>query len=281
MNKTLRTILAGLLAVLTLGLAGCGAGAGSDADKPLVILADATPHGEILEQTEKLGLLGDTKIEIKSIVGDIDANQLVQSGDVDANYFQHVPYLDTWKSQKGVDDLTAVAKGHIEPLGLYSKKVKDLKQVPNGATIAIPADPSNLVRALFLLQQAELLTLDVKPTDANVDYSQITTKNITNNPKKIEFIQIDRPQLAATLDDAKVDLSVINGNYALEAGLKPKTDSLALESATDNPYTNVLVVNSSKKDDPRVQKLAEALQSPEIQDWIDSNFEGSVLPAGK
>ncbi|MGO4956003.1 MetQ/NlpA family ABC transporter substrate-binding protein [Luteococcus sp. Sow4_B9] len=281
MNKTLRTLLAGVLAVLTLGLAGCGAGAGADTDKPLVILADATPHSEILQQAEKLGLLGDTKIEIKTIVGDIDANQLVQSGDVDANYFQHKPYLETWKSQKGVDDLVGVANVHIEPLGLYSKKVKDLKAVPSGATIAIPADPSNLVRALFLLQQADLLTLDVKPTDANVDYSQITTKNITANPNKLKFIQIDRPQLAATLDDAKVDLSIINGNYALEAGLKPKTDSLALESADENPYTNLLVVKSDKKDDPRVQKLAEALQSKEIQDWINSNFEGSVLPAGK
>ncbi|MEL4505200.1 MetQ/NlpA family ABC transporter substrate-binding protein [Luteococcus sp. H138] len=278
MNKFLRSLLAGLLVVLTLGLSACGAG-GNDSSKPLVVLADATPHTDILKKVQELGLLGDTKIEIKGIAGDIDVNQLTQSGDVDANFFQHKPYLDTWLKQKGVTDLTSVATVHVEPLGLYSKKVKSLTEVPNGATIAIPQDPSNLVRALFLLQQAKLITLNVNPTDANLDFSQITEKNISANPKGLKFIQIDRPQLAATLDDAKVDLSVINGNYALEAGLKPKTDALVLETATNNPYANLLVVKADKKDDPRVKKLAEALQSKEIQDWITSNYEGSVLPA--
>lgn len=279
MNTTRRSLLTGTAALAALALTGCGLGGGSSTDGPLVVMADATPHTDILKKVQELGLLGETKIEIKGITGDIDPNQLVESGDVDANFFQHQPYLDTWQKQKGVDDLKAVATVHVEPLGLYSKKVKSLGAVPNGATIAIPADPSNLVRALFLLQQAKLLTLDVKPTDANVDYSQITEKNITANPKGLKFLKIDRPQLAASLDDSKVDLSIINGNYALEAGLKPASDSLALESATDNPYANLLVVKADKASDPRVAKLAEALQSKQVQDWITSNYQGSVLPA--
>ena len=276
----LRTLLAGVLAVLTLGLAGCGAGSGSaDTSKPLVIMADATPHTEILEKVQELGLLGDTTIEIKGITGDIDPNQLLEAGDVDANFFQHVPYLDSWQKEKGVSDLVAVATTHVEPLGIYSKKVNSLGEVPNGATIALAADPTNFARGLMLLQDAKLLTLDVKSTDKGLDYAQITEKNITANPKNLKFVEIDRPQLPATLDDAKVTVSVINGANALEAGLKPATEALQLESATDNPYANVLAVKDTLKDDPRVAKLAEALQSPELAGWIESNYSGSVLPA--
>ena len=131
--------------------------------------------------------------------------------------------------------------------------------MPNGATIALAADPTNFARGLMLLQDAKLLTLDVKSTDKGLDYAQITEKNITANPKNLKFVEIDRPQLPATLDDAKVTVSVINGANALEAGLKPATEALQLESATDNPYANVLAVKDTLKDDPRVAKLAEAL----------------------
>ena len=277
---TRRGLLTGSAAVAlsATALSACGSSSGSSSD-PLTIMADATPHSDILKKAVELGLLGDYKLDIKSISGDIDVNQLTESGDVKANYFQHVPYLQSWQKEKGVSDLTAVARVHVEPLGLYSKKVKSLSAIPSGATIAIPSDPSNQARALFLLQQGKLLALNVKSTDKNLDYSQITQKNITANPHGLKFLTIDRPQLAATLDDAKVNLSVINGNYALEAGLTPKSDALVLESAVDNPYTNVIVVKSDLKDDPRVKKLAEAVQSKQIQDWITSNFKGSVLPA--
>ena len=278
----LRTLFTLVIAVsLTTALAACGAksSGSSDTSKPLTVLADATPHTEILQEVQKLGLLGETKIEIKSLTGEIDANDLLESGDVDANFFQHQPYLDSWLKEKGKTDLVAVATVHVEPLGLYSKKVKSLGEVPDGATIAVPADVTNLARALFLLQQAKLITLDAKITDANLDFSQITEKDVTANPKHIKFLKIDRPQLAATLDDAKVQLSVINGNYALEAGLKPKTDALALEQIAENPFANVLVVKSSLKDDPRVQALAKALESKQLADWIDTTYQGSVLPA--
>ena len=121
--------------------------------------------------------------------------------------------------------------------------------------------------------------MDVKADDPELDYSKVTTKNVTGNPKGIKFIEIDRPQLAATLDDPKVAMSIVNGNYALEAGLTPETDAKFLEKAANNPYANVLVTNEKLKDDPRVKKLAEALTSQKIKDYIKETYKGSVLPA--
>lgn len=279
MNTTRRSLLTGTAALAALALTGCGLGGGSSTDGPLVVMADATPHTEILEKVQELGLLGETKIEVKGITGDIDPNQLLESGDVDANFFQHVPYLTSWQKEKGVDDLAVAATTHVEPLGIYSKKLTDLKDVPNGATVALAADPTNLSRGLLLLQDAKLLTLNVKSTDKDLDYAQITEKNITANPKGLKFLKIDRPQLPATLDDKQATISVINGANALEAGLKPSKDAIVSESTVDNPFANVVAVKAEKKDDPRVAKLAEALQSKQVQDWITSNYQGSVLPA--
>lgn len=268
---------AGLASVTA--LSACGSNSGSDASKPLVILADATPHTEILKQAQDAGLLGDVKLDIKTIASEVDPNQLLEAGDVDANFFQHQPYLDSWEKEKGVSDLVAVARTHVEPLGIYSKKVKSLNAIPSGITVALAADPTNFARGLLLLQDAGLLTLNVKSTDKGLDYSQVTEKNITANPKNFKFLPIDRPQLPATLDDAKVTVSVINGANALEAGLKPSKDALQLESAVNNPYTNIVVVKDKLKDDARVTKLAEALQSKQIKEWITTAYSGSVLPA--
>ena len=283
MTTSRRGFLAATLAIAaTAGLSACGASSNDSAstsDKPLVILASSTPHAELLKQVQTLNLLGDVKITVREITGEIDPNQILESGDVDANFFQHVPYLTSWQTEHGTDDLVSVASTHVEPLGLYSKKVTDLASTPEGATIAVPQDVTNYARGLFLLRQAGLITLDVKPGDADLDYSQVTEKNITGNPKNFTFLQVDRPQLPATLDDAKVTLSVINGNYALEAGLKPATDSLAIESADNNPYANILVVRKALETDARVTKVAEALTSPEIKKWITDTYEGSVVPA--
>ena len=174
--------------------------------------------------------------------------------------------------------LVAVATVHVEPLGLYSKKVTSLAEVPQDAVIAIPADATNQARALFLLEDAGLLKLNVDRSDPKLDYSQITPANVSDNPKKITFVEIDRPQLAASLDDPKVNLSVVNGNYALEAGLIPSENALVLETAEGNPYANVLVVKETMKDDPRVLALAKALESPELAKYILDTYQGSVLP---
>lgn len=277
--RRIAAVVAAFAALLSLSACGSSAQPGAvDPGKPLVVIADAEPHTTLLKQVETLGLLGDTKLDIKELTGQIDANQLVQSGDVDANFFQHVPYLKDWNTQNQ-GTLISVADVHIEPLGLYSQKVASLAEVPEGATIAIPSDPTNLARALFLLADAQLITLDVAADDPNLDFTTVTAGNITANPKNVTFVEIDRPQLFATLADPKVHLSVINGNYALEGGLKPATDALALEKAENNPYVNVLVVRPELKDDPRVVKLAAALGSPEIAEFITNTYAGSVLPA--
>lgn len=279
MNKKISVAVA-LSASLALGLAACGgggSGSGGDTGAPLKVIADVTPHAELIKKAEADGLLGDVKVEIQEISGQIDPNKLVQDGDMDANFFQHTPFLNDWNA-KNSGDLIDVATVHLEPLGLYSKKVNDVASLPADSTIAIPQDPTNMARGLFLLQDAGVLTMKVQPTEG-VDFSQITTKDIAENPKNIKFVEIDRPQLASTLDDPQVDMSIINGNYALEAGLVPETDAKFLEKVENNPYANVLVTRPELKDDPRVVKLGEALTSKELQDFITSNYQGSVLPA--
>ena len=282
----IRTLLASALAAtLITGLAACGSGgadagstASAEASKPLRVMADVIPHAELIKEAESLGLLGDVKVDITEISASVDANQLVNEGDLDANFFQHVPYLDDWNVNHPGSDLVAVATVHVEPLGLYSKKVTSLAEVPQDAVIAIPADATNQARALFLLEDAGLLKLNVDRSDPKLDYSQITPANVSDNPKKITFVEIDRPQLAASLDGPKVNLAVVNGNYALEAGLIPSENALVLEAAEGNPYANVLVVKETMKDDPRVLALAKALESPELAKYILDTYQGSVLP---
>ncbi len=278
----LRQLGAGLSAlILASSLTACGSGGGVSADqsKPLKVIADVIPHAELIKEAQNLGLITKDDITVTEISGNIDPNQLVESGDLDANFFQHVPYLNDWNKAHGDADLVSVATVHIEPLGLYSKKVSSLTDIPEGAVIAIPSDATNQARALFLLEDAGLITLDVKRDDPNLDYAQVSEKNVVTNDKKISFLLIERPQLAATLDDPKVNLAVINGNYALEAGLVPLTDALILEKAENNPYANVLVVKKDLADDARVQKLVKALESPELATYITENYQGSVLPA--
>ena len=276
-----RVSLSAAVAVAALGLTACGSsssGGAGDPAKPLTVMADVKPHAELIRQAEQDGLLGDVKVNITEISGQVDPNKLVKDGDVDANFFQHTPYLKNWNAENNAN-LVSVGSVHIEPLGLYSKKVAAVADLPAGSTIAIPADPTNLARGLFLLADAGIIEMNVKADDPNLDYSKVTTSNVTGNAKNVKFIEIDRPQLAATLDDPKIAMSVINGNYALEAGLVPETDAKHLEKAAGNPYVNVLVTRPELQDDARVKKLGEALTSQKIQDYIKNTYKGSVLPA--
>ncbi|MBO3130289.1 MetQ/NlpA family ABC transporter substrate-binding protein [Dermatophilus congolensis] len=279
--KAKRVLVTGVVAAtLVLGLAACGlkSGGAADPNQPLTVMADVTPHSQLLKKAEELGLLGDVKLKITEISGAVDPNQLVKSGDIDANFFQHKPFLSDWNAKNGGNLITAGGI-HLEPLGLYSKKVGKVEELPSGASIAIPQDPTNMARALFLLQDAGLITMNVKPDDPKLDYSQISTKNVSGNPKNIQFLEIDRPQLAATLDDPKVSMSIINGNYALEAGLAPEKDAKHLEKAENNPYVNYVVTRPELQNDPRIKKLTEALASQQIKDYIKTTYKGAVLPA--
>ena len=237
----------------------------------LRIAADPVPHAEILNYVKKL----DPKLDIKivELTSGANANELLASGDVDANYFQHVPYLKSQEKALG-KTFAVAATVHIEPLGIYSHKYKDFKSVPEGATVAVPNNVTNLSRALFLLQSQGLIKLDAKFTDPASTLA--TPKDIVENPKHLRILEVESPQIPRSLDD--VALAVINGNYALEAGLSPAKDALGLESAEHNPYANILVTNPSLANDPRIKELAKDLTSPQVAEFIRKTYNGSVIP---
>ncbi|QCQ90684.1 MetQ/NlpA family ABC transporter substrate-binding protein [Rhodococcus sp. SGAir0479] len=268
-----RTAVLSAAALLSVGLAACS----SDGDgETLVISASSTPHVEILEHIADSGVLGDVKLDIKPVTGEIDPNELLVAGDVQANYFQHAPYLTDWQKQKGVTDLVSVADVHLEPMGLYSEKITAVDQLADGSTIALPKDTTNFARGLYLLESAGLLQMD-KPF-ADADLSVVTQANIKTNPKNLKFVEIERSQLARNLGDPQITAAVINSNYAIEAGLVPADDALLSEKVENNPFANLLVVRAADENDPGVQALAEALESPETATWIQENYSGSVVP---
>lgn len=237
----------------------------------LRIAADPVPHAEILNYVKKL----DPKLDIKivELTSGANANELLASGDVDANYFQHVPYLKSQEKALG-KTFAVAATVHIEPLGIYSHKFKDFKSVPDGSTVAVPNNVTNLSRALFLLQSQGLIKLDAKFTDPASTLA--TPKDIVENPKHLKILEVESPQIPRSLDD--VALAVINGNYALEAGLSPAKDALGLESADHNPYANILVTNPNLANDPRIKELAKDLTSPQVAAFIRKTYNGSVIP---
>jgi len=234
----------------------------------LRVAADAVPHSEILNHIKQT----DKKLDLNVIElnGNLNANELLARGDVDANYFQHVPYLRDQEKALG-ETFSVVATVHIEPLGIYSHKVKSLKDLPDGAQVAVPNNVTNLSRALYLLQANGLLKLN--SSRAN---TLVTSADITDNPHHLKIIEVEAPQLPRALDDAQ--LAIINGNYALQAGLVPSKDALALEQAKDNPYANVLVTTPKLAKDPRILKLAKDLESKQTAEFINQHYRGSVIP---
>lgn len=269
-----RIVVASAALTLAAGLAACSS---SESDgTTLRISASSTPHVEILDQIVNTGALGDYRLDIVEITGEVDPNELLEAGDVDANFFQHEPYLTDWQKQKGVDDLVQVADVHLEPIGLYSNKITSLDELKDGDTVAVPRDTTNYARALYLLESAGLLEMDVPFEEA--DLSVVTESNITANPKNLNLVGIERPQLARQLDDAQITAAVINSNYALEAGLNPAEDAIVTEEVEDNPFSNLLVVRAENENDPAVTALAEALESPETAAWIEETYSGAVLP---
>ncbi|MGW0185272.1 MetQ/NlpA family ABC transporter substrate-binding protein [Streptomyces sp. NPDC003362] len=276
MRNTAKITTAVLAAgALTFGLTACGSDkdSGSDASGPLTVAATATPQAEILNYikdnlAEKQGL----ELEVREFTDYVTPNTAVDQGEVDANYFQHQPYLDDFNKKNGTD-IVAVpgATVHLEPLGVYSQGVKKLADLEKGATVAVPNDTTNEARALKLLEANGVIKLK-----AGVGY-EATPKDIESNPKNLEFKELEAAQLPRSLGD--VDAAVINGNYALEADLSPAKDAIAAESPKDNPYGNFLAVKKGDEDDPRVQKLAKLLTSPEVKKFIDDEYDGAVVAA--
>ena len=259
MKKVL--LFTALAAALTAGLAQAG--------EKLVVAATPVPHAEILELIKPTLAKEGVDLEIKVFTDYVQPNVQVAEKHLDANYFQTLPYLESFNKGKGTN-LTTVIGVHVEPFGGYSKKVKNLSELKDGATIAIPNEGSNSGRALILLQKAGLIELK-DPTNA-----VSTPKDIAKNPHNFKFKELESALLPRVLD--QVDLDMINTNYALEAGLNPGTDALIIEGA-DSPYVNFLVARPDNKDSVAIQKLAKALTSPEVKAFIAEKYKGAVLPA--
>ena len=259
MKKVL--LFTALAAALTAGLAQAG--------EKLVVAATPVPHAEILELIKPTLAKEGVDLEIKVFTDYVQPNVQVSQKRLDANYFQTLPYLDSFNKGKGTDLVTVIGV-HVEPFGGYSKKVKSLSELKDGATIAIPNEGSNSGRALILLQKAGLIELK-DPTNA-----VSTPKDIAKNPHNFKFKELESALLPRVLD--QVDLDMINTNYALEAGLNPATDALIIEGA-DSPYVNFLVARPDNKDSEAIQKLAKALTSPEVKAFIAEKYKGAVLPA--
>ncbi|WEV79261.1 MetQ/NlpA family ABC transporter substrate-binding protein [Janibacter cremeus] len=277
-----RTRTAALLTLSAIGLTACGAGGGDGAAGPqtgddgvttIAIGASPTPHTRILEFIDKeLAPEAELDLEITTIADYVQPNVQLQEGTLDANYFQHEPYLEEQISDRGYD--FAHYRGiHIEPYALYSDTVEDVGDLPQGAQIGVSNDPANQGRALELLQSADLITLE-----DGKDATNATLNDIADNPKELEFTATDPAQLVRALED--LDGAVINGNYALEADLVPTQDGLLVEDGEDNPYANFIAVRSEDKDDPALQKLNELARSPEVEAYIEETWpKGGVLPA--
>ncbi|KFG76485.1 MetQ/NlpA family ABC transporter substrate-binding protein [Streptomyces mutabilis] len=258
---------------LTLGLSACGSDkdTASDTSGPLVVAASPVPHAEILNYVkDDLAQKAGLDLEVKEVTDYVTPNTSTEDGSVDANFFQTTPYLDDFNKKRGTH-IVSVVDVHLEPLGLYSNKVDKAADLKSGATVAVPNDTVNEGRALQLLAANGLITLkDGVGTTA-------TPADITENPKNLKFKELEAATTPRSLGD--VDAAVVNGNYAIEADLKPAEDALVLESAEDNPNNNLLAVKEGREDDPRVKKLAKLLTSPEVKKFIEDKYDGAVLPS--
>jgi len=239
------------------------------AAETLTVAATPVPHAEILEFVKPVLAKEGVDLKVKVFTDYVQPNVQVAEKHLDANFFQHQPYLDEFNKAKGTH-LVGVAGVHIEPLGAYSSKYKKLEDLPGGANVVIPNDATNGGRALLLLQKAGLIKLK----DANNILS--TPKDIVENTKDLKIRELEAATLPRVL--TQVDLALINTNYALEAKLDPSKDALIIEGK-DSPYVNILVSREDNKDSDAVKKLVAALHSPEVKAFIVEKYKGAIVPA--
>ena len=274
MPRPPRSVLAAVATATLLGLTACGGGGDAElsgADEPLRVGASPVPHAEILRFIdEELADDAGLDLEIVEFTDYVQPNVALDDGSLDANFFQTVPYLEEQEASAGYD-FTALEPVHIEPLGLYSESLTDVADLADGATVAIPNDPTNAARALRLLEANDLITL------ADTGDAAPTALDIAENPKNLEIQEVEAAQLPRSLAD--VDAAVINGNYAIDADLSPADDALVLEEADGNPNANLVVVRSGDEDDERIGQLEELLHSDEVRRFIEDTYSGAVLPA--
>lgn len=235
----------------------------------IVVGATPNPHAEILNVVKPILAKEGVDLEIKEFTDYVTPNTALVDKQIDANFFQHVPYLEDFEKKNNVK-LVPLVKVHVEPMGAYSKKIKSKDELKDGATVAVPNDATNEGRALLLLQKEGLIKLK----DPN-GLTQ-TPRDIVDNPKHLKIVELEAPQLPRTLQD--VDLAIINTNFALEANLNPLKDAIFMEDK-NSPYANVLVVREDNQNDPAIQKLAKALNSDEVKKFIEDKYKGAIVPA--
>ncbi len=270
-----------LLALLTLiliaGLAACGTSedkteGGKEESKKIVVGASNVPHAEILEEAKALLEEKGYEMEIKTFNDYIVPNQALDSKELDANYFQHIPYLESQMADNGYK--FEIAGGiHIEPIGVYSKEHTTLEDLPEGAHIIMSSSVADHGRILTMLEKEGLITLK-----DGVEKVKATIDDIAENPKKLKFdTEYEAALLPQIFNNGEGDAVLINSNYAIDAGLNPLKDSIAIEES-DSPYVNVIAVREGDKDKPAIKALVEVLHSKEIQDFILEKYEGAVVP---
>lgn len=248
------------------------AAAEAEAKGTITVAATSVPHAEILEAAKPILAEQGWDLQITEFQDYVQPNEVVEAGDFDANYFQHVPYLDSFNEEKGTH-LVAVGNIHYEPLGIYPGTESDLNAISDGATIAVPNDTTNEARALLLLQDNGLITLK---DGAGIE---ATVKDIAENPHNIKFTELEAAQVSRVLPE--VSFAVLNGNYALEAGLNAQTDALATETSDSEAaktYVNVIVVKEGNENNEGVKALVDVLKSDEIKKFINDTYQGSVVP---
>jgi len=226
-------------------------------------------HAQIMEKVREVAAEKGLNIEILEFSDYVVPNQALADGDLNANSFQHQPYLDNQIADRGFD-LVSVGKTITTPMGVYSNKVKSLGELADGATVAIPNDPTNGGRALLILEKEGVIKIN---PEAGL---KAGPADVTENPKNLQFAELDAAQLPRSLDD--VDAAVINTNYALEAGLHPNDDAIAIEG-TESPYANLIVVRSEDKDADWVKTLVESYHDGSIKTFIQEEFKGALIPS--
>ena len=272
--KKLSVLAAATLVTAAAFVSGCGSNApagGTETTKNTVVTVAATPvpHSEILNEIKPLLAKEGIDLKIIEFTDYVKPNLALADKEVDATFHQHLPFLEKFNAEHNTN-LVSAGNVHIEPMGVYSHKIKTLSDLPLKAKVAIPNDPSNGGRALLILQAAGLIKLKDGGTVSS------TVQDITDNPKQLQFSELDAAQVPRAIDD--VDIAVINTNFALEAGLNPLKDSLFLE-AKDSPYANILAIRAGDESRPEIQKLLKALQSPEVKKFIEDKYKGAILPS--
>ncbi|WP_250450171.1 MetQ/NlpA family lipoprotein [Caballeronia sp. ATUFL_M2_KS44] len=241
-------------------------------DKVIKVGTISGPDAQIWQVVQKVAKREGLNVKVIEFNDYVQPNAALDAGDLDANSFQHQPYLDSQIKQRGYKIVNA-GLTYISPLGVYSKKLKSLKDLPQGAKVAVPNDPSNENRALLLLQSQGVIKLKA---GAGTNGNNATPLDVADNPKKIKLVELDAAQLPRTLAD--VDAAAINTNFALAAGLQPTKDAIALEDV-HSPYANLIAVRAKDKDQPWVKKLVAAYQSEDVRQFLKSEFKGSVVPS--